>query len=337
MGLWAHPSKHTMLILSGHGSGILEPVWDESAQRWLYERDEGDSYYKRYSIRQNEQFFDTVTRLCDHKALFLEPALYATCAQIADSLQHVVNARGKKLDIIGFDMCHMAMLEIAYDIRNCAQIMIASQDCEEKGGWDYGRLVDIVTQTGLPTAIPASHRVARSLVYAYEKSQMSKEHDVFSLSALDLGGVDPLVQLFDRVVEDMQLCFTKYGDEFHDIVCSARQQNQQFCTMAMYADLSAFLETLVGETSLLITSDELEKLKVDLRDAIELLKMMIIANVRGESCALARGCSIYFPSAHIDTSYLHTSYACTKWLQFLSCFVGIFDNKIAATLIARMR
>lgn len=330
-----YPSKNTMIIFSAHGSGILEPYWDQAHGVWCYDQDKGYSYYCGYRLRQSEQFFERVTRLCDHKAPLLAADKYVTltASKLAANLQKLNGAIGGKIDIIGFDMCHMAMLEIAYELRNYAQIMVASQDCEEKNGWDYGALIDILaTSGGLDKKDESATyhancdytrivSVARRMVYAYEKMQVRAEHPVFSLSAFDLEYTDKLVRSLDVIVESLESCLKHYGNEFHDMLCGVRQRNVQFCTWSNYADLMIFLRTLLHETSASMTSDKLEALNKAAHDTIELLSMMTLANIAGEVC-YAQGCSIYFPYAHIDSSYQRAAFAQTHWPLFLKRFIG---------------
>lgn len=42
-----------------------------------------------------------------------------------------------RLDIIGMDACLMQMIEVAYEFRNLAEIMVGSEESEPGTGWDY--------------------------------------------------------------------------------------------------------------------------------------------------------------------------------------------------------
>lgn len=357
--IWAfdtHSSPQTALIISGHGSGIVDPSWDKHRLRWVYDSDEGDSYYFDYLRRQNELFLQQVAALeiatqqvtsqqgvepqpamqevvmrrpalqhvatpevgpqyiaaCDHKGLFLESCHGSlTCTQLAAVLKHVNDAILKrKLDILGFDACNMAVLDVAYACSPYAQIMVASQDCEEKDGWNYRGIADLFMQDRVSNA--------RALVFAYEKSQRQKQHELFSLSALDLNMMSPLVGALDEVCYHVTACLQKYTSDFHNLLCSARQNNHRFCRMPMYADLQVFLSNLFEETYALDESEELMLLRNALLNALEKLQTFIIAHAAGKACSQTRGCSVYFPYAHSDTSYSKSKFAQdTRWGLFL--------------------
>ncbi len=402
-------AEHTMLILSGHGSGILQPIYNARLNRWLYEPDEGDSYYAEYRMRKNELFSGLIFECCNHKALFLGTATGQQAAEQSGTEQSMTEGaltvgstiegsmtkrstaeqpaaeqsrteqsrtersitkqaltvgptiersaastsewsatersvvellvpgaakspvsssqlseiltnalQGRMIDIIGFDACHMGMIEIAHDLRLCARLMIGSQDCEENDGWDYAELINAAERNSSPFL------VARDIVYSYEKSQRGKQHSIFSLSAYDLSLVDEFTQSLREVVRHLHGCLRFYKNEFHDLLCLVRQKNQRFCFIPMYADLYAFFNALYEEVSVLETSDELELLKISLLSAIELHQRMIIASTAGASCPSARGCSIYFPFNHCDTSY--TKNLCAQlsgWNSFLETFIAV--------------
>lgn len=47
---------------------------------------------------------------------------------------------GRKLDILGFDSCAMGLIEIAYELRETAEIMVTPQDFTPVTGWDYANM-----------------------------------------------------------------------------------------------------------------------------------------------------------------------------------------------------
>ena len=317
---WAFktPTAHTMLIISGHGCGILDPVYDTKLNRWLCARDKGDSYFTRYQNRQACEQAECIVHLTEqHKSLFHESGTgdYISSAHIGTLIKDISATvlNGRKIDIIGFDACHMAMLEIAYDLRSAASIIVASQECEEKGGWNYADLVRVFEKETDPRSI------ARALVYAYGKSERKKEHELFCLSAIDLGGVVALIPALNRVTGLLNTCLLTRKTEFHDLLCRVRNNNQRFCSVSMYADLLTFLQALLAELPSIEATEEIDELQEAILDAYELVEGMTLASTTGPLCSLAQGCSLYFPRVHIDSSYLRCSFAQeSQWLAFLN-------------------
>ena len=108
------PADRYMLILWDHGGGWYGVCWDESHQ--IGERDD---------------------RL--------------TIDEVGNAIAAAEETTGVKLDIIGFDACLMAMIEVAYEIKDLAYYMIASVTGIPFGGWAYESFIENVTKTsGMP-------------------------------------------------------------------------------------------------------------------------------------------------------------------------------------------
>lgn len=329
------PSEHTCLILSGHGTGILEPQWHEGTQRWLFESGADDSYFDRYRVEQNERLIQLIDeRLFHtfHRSLFLpsqrKPMNVCQIGRIIKKVaQHLL---GRKIDILGFDACHMALLEIAYEVSFAAHFMVASQNCEEKEGWDYKEVASAFS-------FSSPSLVAQALVHAYAKKEQSQQKMVLNLSAFDLAIVPQLMQALDKAVNELCACLMIYKKEFHDQLCSIRAQCKRFCSMPAYTDLSEFLYTLLQETLTLPAGKARDDMRLALYQVLEILAFFIVAYTSSEYPDTAQnilfedgmpktinqGVSIYFPLSHQEAGYQKTSFAqVSAWPRFLAAFIG---------------
>lgn len=73
----------------------------------------------------------------------------------------VLGTRG--LDMVGFDTCLQGMVEQAYDLRNNAQYVVASQNLEPGDGWDYASWLQTIAANPDSTA----RQVAAAVVTTY--------------------------------------------------------------------------------------------------------------------------------------------------------------------------
>ncbi|MBI2265885.1 MAG: hypothetical protein HYU64_12045 [Armatimonadetes bacterium] len=60
--------------------------------------------------------------------------------QMREALEAAEAETGQKLDIVGFDACLMAQSEVGYELRNSANILMASEETEGGYGWHYNHL-----------------------------------------------------------------------------------------------------------------------------------------------------------------------------------------------------
>lgn len=110
-------------------------------------------------------------------------------------------ATGRKIDVLGFDCCLMANLEVAYQLRDQAQYMVASEMTEGADGWPYAPILGPDVLHAMQQRIDVSPRELATLMV--EKSGATPS--VHTLSAVDLGQVEaikqPMVELRQAMVE----------------------------------------------------------------------------------------------------------------------------------------
>ncbi|TVQ28234.1 MAG: hypothetical protein EA382_02330 [Spirochaetaceae bacterium] len=80
-----------------------------------------------------------------------------SAAAIADVVASVPLASSGTLDVVGFDSAFTAGIELAYEMRRCAKILVASQGSMPPSGWDYEWLLRRFLQTDRsPAALAAA-------------------------------------------------------------------------------------------------------------------------------------------------------------------------------------
>ena len=104
-----------MLVLSGHGSGIIGNFLSKEAA------DRIDSL----SVISMAKLIKAINRFIkrNRKAKGEEP-------------------REREIDILGLDNCLMSMTEVAYMVHNNASVMIGAEGFEPQAGWPYACVLD---------------------------------------------------------------------------------------------------------------------------------------------------------------------------------------------------
>jgi len=77
-----------------------------------------------------------------------------------DVMLYFKEKAGKKIDIVGFDACLMATAEIAYQYKDAASYMVASEQTEPGDGWDYAFLSRIKADPSLTARSVAKHALS---------------------------------------------------------------------------------------------------------------------------------------------------------------------------------
>jgi hypothetical protein len=249
----------------------------------------------------------------------------------------------EKLDLIGFDACLMAHLEVAVAMAPHARVMVASQELEPALGWAYASFLEALSADpgagpeGLGVAIVESY-IAQDLrivddearaVFVEENfdggEELSAEEvaEQFSrditLGAYDLERLPGLLAAFDGFVEAL-------AGADQELVAEARTYAQSFENVfdpdatPSYIDLGHFAELAAEELddgAVRAAADEL----------LGALGEVVLAERSGEERPGATGLSIYFPDSGLYESELagaeaYTTVAArfgdeTRWDDFL--------------------
>jgi pimeloyl-ACP methyl ester carboxylesterase len=295
---WAHrlfPARRTGLVLWGHGSGhddqnvyraIRGSVSPRTAARLAQRRLGFFSGTRRSILEQGPTrgygYDDTAGDFLDN-------------GELRKALLQIRDILGGKIDLLGFDACLMAMIEVAYQIRDLANILVASERTEPGDGWWYSRAFGELPVR--PATTPRG--LAQAIVDAYRDAYRNE----MTLSAIDIGMVPLLADQISRWAKAASLA------DFHvvrrsAIDCSPRPGDG-------YCDLGSFLDA---------ASDSRHQGYKEAIAAREGLQKAVIC-----SCGGASGLTIYAPgnfrpqeAGSTDSLYLGLNFVReTGWGAFL--------------------
>jgi hypothetical protein len=357
---WAvqtYPAKKYCLILWNHGVGALDPVFGDPLRFFMQNRDmlnnpelTVDEFFS--NCLEDSRFFvtdkvgDGVNRGClfddDNKTYLTNKDLKRALAEITSP-----EILGKKLDCLGFDACFMSMVEIAYQVKDYASYMVASEELELAKGWNYGYLFSQLQGRNTRTG----QEMARDIVRGFSEYYKGRTQ-LFTQSAIDLSRVAALGDQNDKIVTAIQACMRIYGKKMVNVVAKARKSCLQF-SAKFYVDLHSLYKNLLlkvlteegiakaanigKDNNLLMYEPNFLRAKgydetvVDLvqklKEGMRLVEQAVIDNACSNHFGEAKGLSVYFPVTRaIDPSYNNTDFAQKGlWRSFLDTICEIFQ------------
>lgn len=116
--------------------------------------------------------------------------------ELGNALYDISQFTGRPLDIIGFDACLMGMTEVAYEVRDYASIMVASEHAEPSSGWPYDAILSKLVETPDMDAV----FLATVIVDNYYSSHAPKG---YTMAAINLNEIDPLVESLNNLAQAM--------------------------------------------------------------------------------------------------------------------------------------
>jgi hypothetical protein len=323
-GISSFPAEKCALILWNHGSGLYVPP-EMLAKSCAASHRELAS---RATPRLHRRFFHTTRE----RLLQLDPqrrgiAYDDRSGDCLDNqeLKRVLGTAhqllGRKVDVVGMDACLMTMIELAYQIRDHARVLVGSEELEPGAGWPYEAILrDLAAR---PTM--TGRDLATAVVGRYVESYRQTGMDV-TQSAIDLSSLEPLVDAVDRLAGSLLARLKSPG--VAPAVYTAWRRTLRFFDN-FYVDLHHFASNLSAAG----VTDDIRAACTAVRHAIQgkwTESPIIAASDAGARMAPAHGLSIYFPPFRDPSAfYDELDFAQrTRWPEFLSAYLcnGGFDG-----------
>ncbi len=114
-----------------------------------------------------------------------------------------INKKASKFSIVDFDACLMGTIEVAYELSDCVDFLVASEETEPGQGMPYADYLGPLVKNPALTPKELTKRMVGTYVYSYAKggSATSKviQGSPVTKSAIDLSKVPALVKKFDSL------------------------------------------------------------------------------------------------------------------------------------------
>jgi hypothetical protein len=325
--VWAatnYPAQRYALILWNHGTG-----WKE------------DDVYARYrekvekAVKQGETRAGTRGERLLRNSLFLATAgdimaiedneMRGICyddssmdfldnRKMVTALQDAEVKIGQRISLLGMDACLMSMVEVAYQLRDCAEVMVGSQEVEPGEGWPYAAILRKLVASPDMSARELGARIVQEYGTFYMGITRSGGGPI-TQSAIDLS---TMKNLGVQVGTLAQALTTRYDIDFRVERAIGRtlKRVQRFSGDRDYIDLYDFLrhlESEYGNSGEL--KDRIEELRVTLEQSAR--DTPIIANFAGMALPNAHGLSVYFPNQGCSKYYDDVEMAGLGWKDLI--------------------
>ena len=161
-GVRNYPANRYAVVLWNHGSG------------WRSEdTTEGEPPYK--SVCFDDTSFDRLDM-----------------SEVRDALDQIETDVGE-MDLVGFDACLMAMVEVAYEIREHGDVMVGSEKTEPNDGWPWDTILSDLAATPAMSAAQLGEAIVSRYYQSYGNDQ------AISSISLDDYFIDDLVDKVDSL------------------------------------------------------------------------------------------------------------------------------------------
>jgi hypothetical protein len=212
------------------------------------------------------------------------------------------------------DACLMSNLEVAYEARDFARYIVASEESEPNDGWPYTAVLSKLAENpDLPTPDLAAH-----IVSAYIKSYVDRGYSgPVTQSAFDLSRVGTLTEPVDELAEAL----IPLLPEARTDIWTAQHKSAHFWHNTLW-DLAHFCEELDKVT----TDAAVRQAAQEVRAALQAGpgNFVIAESHNGSGVERCAGATIYLPAWDISRYYGDLEYAKDhRWLAMLQAYHAV--------------
>ena len=205
-----------------------------------------------------------------------------TLPELSEAFEKV----GQQFEVVGFDACLMSTLENAETLQPYAHYMVASEEYEPGGGWDYTNW----TQYLMDNPNSDGEKIGRAICDTYyEKCTVYGEDSMATLSVVDLAKIPDLSAAFDSMAGEMTEITSDITRLQTFVRGAIRAENfggnteeEGYTNMVDLGDLTVNTKSVVSQTA---------------ENVLGALFKAVIYEVHGSTRAHANGLAVFFPLA----------------------------------------
>lgn len=224
-------------------------------------------------------------------------------------------------DIIAFDGCDLAVVDVAYQIRDYADYMVASEETVPEYGFPYDLNARDLVDNPTWDARTYAAEMVNNWAEFYDTLGGWMEN-WSTLSATDIGQMSTFTTAFTDMASVMLADLPQYKRDYGHAV----KASQQMWGTHFYLDLYDFAKVLLEDRT--VTDPVLRQALQDVQTAIT---SMVIAYDNGIKNKKCRGLTFYFASSrewggswNVREDYLEIAFAqVTGWITFLDAYYGV--------------
>jgi len=227
-----------------------------------------------------------------------------TMPELEYALSMITAQMGKKVDIVGMDACFMAMTEVAYQIKDHADILVSSEEAIPFDGWPYDTILSQLVSNPLMSSEELATDIVDKYVYSYPFSNVTQ-------SAIDLSYMDTLAgQLSNLALAIMSDSLTPKSKYILASISSQYYMDYDFI------DLYDFCNKV------LIYSNNINVKNIALSIQQTLNSAIIKSGYNGSGLSSSKGLSIYFPYIAFHYYYNNTNFSQDTFWDEMLLYLG---------------
>jgi hypothetical protein len=310
-GAQRYPAEATALILSNHGSGLYVPP-----EMNTHGRAPGRGRRHRRPLFHTTREHLTAPAGESRGIAYDESA--GDCLDNMELKRVLAGAQaelGRPVDVVGMDACLMTMLEVAYQLKDHARILVGSEALEPGPGWPHDAIWGELTARPEMTAATLANTIVTHYADSYEGSAEDATQ-----SAIDLTQLEDLVEAVDQLAGALLKALP--NARLSAAITTAWRWSLRFFDSS-YVDLHDLVAHLARVGNIRSVRQACRAVQEVVGRRGPGHPVLAEAHV-GTGVGHARGLSVYFPPFRDPSVYYRElDFARrTRWADFLEAYLG---------------
>jgi hypothetical protein len=241
-----------------------------------------------------------------------------TMNELKQALSNIKHTIGADLDVVVFDACFMGMIEIAHQITNYVDFMVASEESEPGLGSPYDTILASLASTPGMSGSELASTITTKYMISYTDGLANPE-DVPTATdaAYDLSKEPALASAISTFGEALKASF----NQTQNAIVTAKSQSETF--YGQFIDLYDFTQRVRNSVAVSAVQSAADNLLTKIQD-------FVVTEGHGADHPNAHGVTIYYPEKYERASYAGSEAGRmldfpwdTRWDQFLDFGVNV--------------
>lgn len=220
--------------------------------------------------------------------------------ELKEGLANAVSAVGRKPDVVIFDACEMANLEVAHQLKDVANVLVGSE--EVLGAEGLPHIAFLKNLAKMPKQTPQQHAATLVEMSGQDEALRRKQgryDTAVQFSAIDLTKVAALSKRVLELGEHLQSS-SESNPDLKKIVESTKHfcEKKRVTPDSDYRDLGHFCQNLVESDKV-----EASTKKIARKVLKEIDKVIIAHQKEGPDMENANGISVYLPNSPVPEQF----------------------------------
>ena len=237
-----------------------------------------------------------------------------TPVELAKAFEDTKDSTRTNFEIIGFDACLMASIEVANNVKSFGNYMVASQELIPPAGWDYSTFLTSLVKNPSQDGLALGKNIADSFQEYYRINAQELGYDAYlvtTISIIDLHQISDLVNSMNNLA--------RYLNHSISDANSSKSFVRLIDSTDSYGKSSAGQSNLVDIYDLSFNVMRKYPDSFDITDRIhKLLRNVIVYKANGESKPNANGLSIYLPNTYGQHLSQSVANSLETWQQIVN-------------------